>query len=150
MPILEFFPPQLECNTIVFRVLKPSWFQEGFISSQAFVRAQYSDGTFESGLSVVNNEDNAKKPLRKPMAITTLHVGKIRDIKIEGSDIVLDVIPGNEIDPFFDEEKIVHAEIRGMPPPDDNKENRLLAERIATVLLDLIKNRPFVWERPAK
>ncbi len=140
MPIIfETFPATLECGTLVFRVLKPSWLQEGEIVSQAFI-LQEREGVFETGLSLLNSIDNALKVLKKPKAVVSLHVGRIKDLG-------LDVIPDTEPDPKIDADRITHAEIRGVPPPD-NIENALISERFATALIELTKGRDFAWERP--
>lgn len=144
--ILETFPVALECSTLVFRVLKPSWLDDGEIVSQAFILREIEEGVFETGLSVLNNIDNALKVLQKPKVVVSLHVGKIRDL---GPVLMLDldVIPDDEPDPKIDVNNITHAEIRGMPPPN-SIENALIAERVATALIGLTKNRDFAWERP--
>ncbi len=139
MPILESFPASLECSTIVFRTLKPSWLQEGEINSIAFFLREYDEG-FETGLSVANNVDNALKVFAKPKAVVSLHVGRIRDVGLE-------VIPDTEPDPEIDTDKITHAEITGVPPPDTD-DNRLIAERFANALIEMTKDRDFAWVRP--
>jgi hypothetical protein len=78
MPIIfETFPATLECGTLVFRVLKPSWLQEGEIVSQAFI-LQEREGVFETGLSLLNSIDNALKVLKKPKAVVSLHVVELK------------------------------------------------------------------------
>jgi hypothetical protein len=143
--ILDTFPATLECSTLIFRALKPSWAPEGGISSQAFILLQ-KQGIWETGLSVSNNLGNALKVFERTKAVASLHIGKIRDLS-EGLGLDLDVIPDSEPNPKFDPDNITHGEIIGMPPPD-TIENALIAERFATALVELIKNRPFAWERP--
>lgn len=114
MPVvLAAFPATLECDTLVFRCIFNKWISGKEISSEAFILRDRPGKGIEKGLSVGNNPQNAKRNLTKVNKIVTLHVGKVRDIK-------LDVVPTTK----------THANIVELPAPTD-----LEAERFATALL---------------
>ncbi len=120
MPTIhDAFPAILLCDTLVFRALRPGWISEDHvIHSQAFTLRPN-----ENGLSVNNNCENATRSLKSLKAVTSLHVGKVRDAKA-------DVIP----------DRRDHAEITGLPDLSDDAET----ERMATALL---RNARLAWHR---
>ncbi len=115
--ILDVFPDPIECDTLVFRAIRTGWIKEDAITSAAFILRIFQDSSCETGLSVGNNVENGIGTLTKIKLVGSLHVGRIRTLNLE-------VIP--------DHEGAVHAEITGLPHPDD----ALLAERMATALLN--------------
>lgn len=117
MPLIVLaFPAVIDCDTLIFRALRPRWIEQGKISSDAFILRRFDDGTCESGLSVGCTAHASAAHLTKIKFVSSFHVGRIRSV-------ALDVIA--------DEEGSNHAEIRGLPHPDDE----LAAERMATKLL---------------
>ena len=112
--ILDVFPEQIECDTLVFRAIRNGWIVDNQITSAAFILRRFPDGTLETGLSVGNNYQNGIGTLTKIKIVVSLHVGRIRTLD-------LDVFPDDE----------THAEVRELPPPEEI----ILAERAATALL---------------
>ena len=125
MPVIvDAFPAQIECDTLVFRAIRTRWIKEGGITSEAFILRRFADGNCETGLSVGNNIQNGIGTLTKIRMVASLHVGRIRTLN-------LDTIP--------DHEGAIHAEIKELPPP----EVILLAERLAT---DLLIQTRIAWQ----
>lgn len=120
MPTIhDAFPEILLCDTLIFRAIRPSWISEDcVIHSLAFTLRQN-----EKGLSVNNNCENATTSLKSLKAVTSLHVGNVRDAKA-------DVIPNSP----------THAEITGLPDLSDDAET----ERMAT---ELLRNARLAWHR---
>lgn len=115
--ILDAFPAELECDTLVFRAIRSGWVKDESITSQAFILRRFVNGSLETGLSVGNNVQTVIDKLDKSKSVVSLHVGRVKDID-------LDVIP--------DRAGATHAQIKELPPPEDIRE----AERIATALLN--------------
>ncbi len=114
---------QLPCSTIVYRVLRSQWIDadNGEVQDRAFERRMS-----KNGLSVSCSLEHALGALKKPKAVVTLHVGRIRDL-------------GLKVEPKAEDP--LGAEITGVPLESEDREK---ASRLQRLLVGQTKGR-FVW-----